>query len=64
LCPVSPGELQRLTSIGRVSRNKCSFDLKKLTDPGLYPQNANIFYELYLVDYNGDLIDVPIKIAN
>jgi len=37
LCPVSPEELKRLTSIGRVSRSKCSFDLKKLTEPGLYP---------------------------
>lgn len=37
LCPVSPAELKKLTSIGRVSRTKCSFDLKKLTDPKLYP---------------------------
>jgi meckelin len=64
LCPVSPEGLKALTTIGRVTRSKCSFDLKKLTEPSLYPHNANVFYEMYLVDYNGDLIDVPIKIAN
>jgi|TARA_B110000285_G_C15017949_1_gene560029 hypothetical protein len=37
LCPVSPAELEKFTSIGRVSRSKCSFDLKKLTEPSLYP---------------------------
>jgi len=29
-----------------------------------HPQNENIFYDLFLVDYNGDLIDVPVMITN
>jgi hypothetical protein len=29
-----------------------------------HPSNENIFYELYLQDYNGDLIDVPVLIRN
>jgi hypothetical protein len=28
------------------------------------PSLANKFMDLFLVDYNGDLIDVPIKITN
>jgi len=28
------------------------------------PRSANRFYELFLVDYNGDLIDVPVLITN
>jgi hypothetical protein len=29
-----------------------------------HPRNENIFYELFLQDYNGDLIDVPVLIRN
>lgn len=53
-----------MTSIGTTFVHRCSFDLQKLTDPALYPQNVNIFYEMYLIDYNGDLIDVPVKLWN
>jgi hypothetical protein len=28
------------------------------------PRSANRFFELYLEDYNGDLIDVPVLIQN
>ncbi len=28
------------------------------------PRKANLFYELYLVDYNGFLIDIPVLISN
>ena len=28
------------------------------------PSNENMFYELYLKDYNDDLIDVPLLIEN
>ena len=27
-------------------------------------RKANLFYELYLVDYNGNLVDIPILIDN
>ena len=64
MCNVAPEDLVKLTSLGTVLEKKCSFDLSKLTDNSLLPKNANIFYEMYLVDYNGDLIDVPVKINN
>lgn len=28
------------------------------------PRRANRFYELFLVDYNGNLVDVPVLISN
>lgn len=33
-----------------------------LTNPLTYPRNANIFYDLFLVDLNDELIDVPVRI--
>ena len=64
MCEVPPEDLVKLTSLGTVLEKKCSFDLLKLTDNSMLPKNANVFYELYLVDYNGDLVDVPVKIRN
>jgi hypothetical protein len=44
----------------------CSFDLSKLLSPIAedLPKTTNIFYDLFLEDFNGDLIDVPILIDN
>jgi hypothetical protein len=43
----------------------CTFDLEKLImNMDDLPKTANFFYDLFLEDYNGDLIDVPILINN
>lgn len=34
------------------------------TSPYDHPLNENIFYEMYIQDYNGDLIDIPVLIRN
>lgn len=51
---------------GTTIDNSCTFDLSKLTSSSSYdhPTNENIFYELFLEDYNGNLIDVPVLIRN
>lgn len=45
-------------------KTSCSFDATKLITSYLQPNNTDVFYDLYLVDFNGDLIDVPVKINN
>jgi len=50
--------------IGASLTRKCNFDVSKLIKPKEYPRNANVFYEMFLEDYNGDLIDVPVLIRN
>ena len=50
--------------IGASLKRTCNFDLSKLINPQEYPRNANVFYEMFLEDYNGDLIDVPVLIRN
>lgn len=44
----------------------CEIDLKNLisTNQLDHPANENFFFELYIKDYNGDLIDVPVLIRN
>lgn len=54
--------LGQLLSIGTTLKNECTFDLSKLLSYSEKPSNLNMFYEMFLVDYNGDLIDVPVKI--
>lgn len=51
---------------GTTIQNSCTFDVSRLTSLNEYdhPPEQNIFYELYIEDYNGDLIDVPVLIRN
>jgi len=41
----------------------CKFDVTKLLDTTM-PKQTNIFYDMFLEDYNGDLIDIPVYIKN
>lgn len=34
------------------------------TDPAVLPRSANKFYEMFLVDFDGNLVDVPAVISN
>ena len=40
----------------------CAFDLSRLTAQSTFPKAANRFYDMFLVDYDGSLIDVPVKV--
>ena len=42
----------------------CSYDLSNLVSPNAFdrPRLANYFFELYLVDYQDTLVDVPVLI--
>ena len=52
--------------IGVTLKFCCTLDMKKLISENKYERPAleNFFFELYLKDYNDDLIDVPILIEN
>ena len=55
-----------MTKFGTTIENSCNFDLSRLTSSSPYdnPKNQNMFYELYLEDFDGQLIDVPVLIQN
>ena len=48
---------------GVTMTNACKFDLNQLVSDNL-PSEANFFYEMFLEDANGDLIDIPILVEN
>ena len=64
LCAKTTEELERIYDIGTTVRIECTYDLSNLNSPNVYevPRNANRFYELFLIDYNGNFIDVPVLI--
>jgi len=65
-CESTSEEIKSLHTFGTTLVKECEFDLSKLISGNKFerPPNENIFYELYLQDYNGDLIDVPVLIRN
>ena len=66
LCPMTYVDVQRMKMFGVVTVNECEFELKNLisNDPAKLPKDANSFFELYLQDANGNLVDVPVLITN
>jgi len=60
-------DVLKLRKFGSMMHKTCQIDLEILKDkdPGnLMLEEANIFYELYLVDSFGSMIDIPILIRN
>ena len=55
-----------MLDFGNTLFKTCEFDLSTLTSTNIYdhPETANIFYELYLQDYDGALVDIPVLIRN
>lgn len=64
ICPITKEDSKRYRRVGLGLVKECQFDLEKLVDRTMYLPNLNYFFELFLVDYNGDLIDVPVLIDN
>lgn len=64
MCPISVEGSERYRRVGLGLAKLCEFDLNNLVDMTTHLDNLNNFFELFLVDYNGDLIDVPILITN
>lgn len=66
ICEKSTDEIERIYQIGKTVEISCTFDLMSLISKSEYdrPKLENFFFELYLEDYNGDLIDIPALITN
>jgi hypothetical protein len=48
---------------GAVTESTCKFELSRLVTGGL-PRDANTFFDLFILDRKGNLIDVPVLIRN
>lgn len=63
VCPFSYDEIKNMNKFGTVTEKSCDFDLTKLSS-GPLPDDANFFFDLFIKDQNGNLIDVPVLITN
>lgn len=63
-CDMTEEETSRVMEFGNTVEHKCTFDISKLTNEKTLPKYANVFFDLFLEDFNGDLIDVPVRIQN
>ena len=66
VCDMGSEEVERVFRIGNTVQSQCAVDLRQLIDPKQLNQfqNSNYFFELFLVDIDGSLIDVPVLITN
>jgi len=62
ICETPKEEVEQILKFGTTLVKQCSFDLSRLTNKLDYPKQANMFYDLFLEDFDGTLIDVPVKI--
>lgn len=60
LCPrANQEQLDDFQRVGVNSRRQCYFDMFDAIN-----NTETIFYEMFVKDYNGKLVDVPVRIAN
>lgn len=64
MCPTTVSGSERYRRVGLGLVTLCEFDLFNLVNQDNHLDNQNNFFELFLVDFNGDLIDVPVVINN
>jgi len=54
-----------MRKFGTVTENFCEIALEDLTgSENTLPQDSNVYFELFLEDITGELIDVPVVIRN
>lgn len=53
-------------TFGTTLSSSCNFDLSKLVSSSVFDhhKSQDLFFELYMEDYNEDLIDIPVLIKN
>ncbi|CAI2379959.1 unnamed protein product [Moneuplotes crassus] len=64
LCPADYQDSIDYRRFGTSVTAHCSFNVSKLIDSSIQPNNTDVFYDLWLKDTDGDYIDVPVKINN
>ena len=64
ICERPREEIDRIYAIGASVDIDCTYDLSNLVSPNAFdrPRLANYFFELFLVDYQDTLVDVPVLI--
>ena len=62
MCPSTSQEITNTFRIGQAVDISCKFDLSRLIGEEFdRPEGTNYLYDIFLEDYNKDLIDVPVR---
>jgi hypothetical protein len=66
ICPMTYSEIRNTLKFGAITKNTCEFNLYDLVkwNPDNLPQESNHFFDLFIKDSKGNLIDVPTLITN
>jgi len=64
LCEIGEDEVKKMMAIGTSVQRKCAFDISLLKKKLTWPSHTNGFFDAFLVDYDGKLIDVPVKMKD
>ena len=66
ICEKSREEISRIYEIGTSVNIPCTYDLSNLISTNKYdrPRLENFFFELYMVDWDESLIDIPVLIGS
>ena len=59
-------DVLNMLKFGAITENTCDFQLSQLVkwDPTELPQTANSFFEMFIMDKDGSMIDVPVLVKN
>ena len=66
LCQTPAADVEKLRQFGTTLDSTCNFDLSRLISSSEYDHHKyqNMFFEMYIKDFNDDLIDVPVLVKN
>lgn len=66
ICDTPSEEVEKAFRIGNTLIVACQVDLSQLVTKSKFNtfRNKNFFYELFLVDFDGSLIDIPVLVTN
>lgn len=66
MCAIGYQEVIAMKRFGVVTENICDYELSSLTGgrTSSLPKDANAFYELYVEDDSGSLVNVPVLVTN
>ncbi len=66
LCPINHYDVEKMMKFGVMSQYSCEFEISKLAsqDQMTLPENANNFFDIFILDRKNNLVDVPVLVRN
>lgn len=62
LCDPGQQYVPEFYKIGAIKEVNCTFDLAKLTYNKSLPAYSNVLFDMFVEDFQGELVDVPVYV--